>query len=317
MCDDGSLYGFPGLPDCLKRIAREELRENESLRKQSLEQMRDWIAKNPRIKNCRTDDVFLLRFLRTKKFSVVRACETLQKYLTIRQTHPKWFKNLDPKDPAIKTLLDYCALLPVGRDSSGRIVVLGMVRNFDATRHGSDDMIRLNILVTESLLDDEANQIAGFTHVFDNSEMTMAHVTCWTLENIAGYLRSIVNGVPIRLKQNHFVNVPNFAAQVSKYCLSFTSEKLKTRIYCHRSTDELRKNIELSVLPEEYGGTVSLEKLNENFKTYLLSKRDMLLALDQMEIVPGGDPSMETGGQGERDIVDAGAVGSFRKLQID
>ncbi|KAL9699674.1 hypothetical protein quinque_003115 [Culex quinquefasciatus] len=316
MCDTGSLYEFPGLPNCLDRIARAELREDDQLRKQSLEQMREWIAKNPRIKNCRTDDAFLLRFLRTKKFSVVRACETLQKYLTMRQTYPKWCRKLDPQDPEISALLDYCALVPVGRDSSGRIVVMGVVRNFDATRHGSDDMIRLNMLVTEALLDDEANQIAGFTHVFDNSAMTMAHVTCWTLENIGGYLRSIANGVPIRLKQNHFVNVPSFAAQVSKYCLSYASEKLKSRIFCHRSIDELRKNIEPTVLPEEYGGTVPLAKLNENFKKYLLTKRDMLLALDRMEIVLGGGSSTDQTHSG-KDIVDAGAVGSFRKLQID
>ncbi|EDS26697.1 phosphatidylinositol transfer protein SEC14 [Culex quinquefasciatus] len=316
MCDAGSLYEFPGLPDCLDRIARAELCEDDQLRKQSLEQMREWIAKNPRIKNCRTDDAFLLRFLRTKKFSVVRACETLQKYLTMRQTYPKWCRKLDPQDPEISALLDYCALVPVGRDSSGRIVVMGVVRNFDASRHGSDDMIRLNMLVTEALLDDEANQIAGFTHVFDNSAMTMAHVTCWTLENIGGYLRSIANGVPIRLKQNHFVNVPGFAAQVSKYCLSYASEKLKSRIFCHRSIDELRKNIEPSVLPEEYGGTVPLAKLNENFKKYLLTKRDMLLALDRMEIVLGGGSSTDQTHSG-KDIVDAGAVGSFRKLQID
>lgn len=85
---------------------------------------------------------------------------------------------------------------------------------------------------------------------------------------------------------------------------------------CHRSIDELRKNIEPTVLPEEYGGTVPLAKLNENFKKYLLTKRDMLLALDRMEIVLGGGSSTDQTHSG-KDIVDAGAVGSFRKLQID
>uniref|UniRef100_A0A8D8F7I9 (northern house mosquito) hypothetical protein n=1 Tax=Culex pipiens TaxID=7175 RepID=A0A8D8F7I9_CULPI len=88
------------------------------------------------------------------------------------------------------------------------------------------------------------------------------------------------------------------------------------KFQCHRSIDELRKNIEPSVLPEEYGGTVPLAKLNENFKKYLLSKRDMLLALDRMEIVLGCGSSADPA-HGGKDIVDAGAVGSFRKLQID
>lgn len=311
---EGHLFGFPGLDDRLKRIAAKELKENEFIRKQSLEQMREWIAKNRRIKNCRTDDRFLLRFLRVKKFSVMKACEMLEKYLTMRQTYPKWCQNLDPKDETLQDVLDYCALVPVGRDSEGRIVIMGVVRNFDAQKHNSDQMIRLNMIVTESLFDDEANQIAGFTHVFDNTEMTLAHVTCWSLENITGYLRSVINSVPMRLKQNHFVNVPSFAAQLSKYCLSFASEKLKSRIHCHRSVDELKRNIDVKLLPREYGGDVPLADLNERFKKYLLGKREMLLALDEMEIQL--TDQVETV-HGSVDIVDAGAIGSFRKLQID
>lgn len=37
-----------------KDIAKEELREDESVRTQSLAQFREWIAKHPHIKKCRT-----------------------------------------------------------------------------------------------------------------------------------------------------------------------------------------------------------------------------------------------------------------------
>lgn len=312
--DENRLFSFPNLTERLKRVAAKELKENEFVRKQSLDQMREWISKNRRIKNCRTDDRFLLRFLRIKKFSVLKACEMLEKYLTMRQSYPKWCKNLDPLDEDLKQVLDYCAMVPVGRDSEGRIVIMGIVRNFDAQKFNSDQMIRLNMIVTESLFDDEANQIAGFTHVFDNTDMTLAHVTCWSLENMTGYLRSVVNAVPIRLKQNHFVNVPGFAAQLSKYCLSFASDKLKSRIYCHRNVEDLKRNIDEKLLPREYGGEVPLSELNERFKRYLLTKREMLLALDEMEIQL--TDQVETV-HGSVDIVDAGAIGSFRKLQID
>ncbi|XP_055625234.1 retinaldehyde-binding protein 1-like [Toxorhynchites rutilus septentrionalis] len=308
------LFELPQLNEFLVQTAKKELGEDEFVREQSLEQMREWIAQNRRIKHCRTDDRFLLRFLRVRKFSVVRACETLQKYLIMRQTYPQWCKNLDPLDKDLQTVLNFCALLPVGRDNAGRIVIVGIVRNFDAHRFNSDLMIRLNMLVTESLIDEEANQVAGFTHVFDNSDMTLAHVTCWSLENLTGYLRSVINGIPIRLKQNHFVNVPGFAAQTSKYCLSYASEKLKSRIYCHRNLDELMQNIDVSLLPKEYGGMVPLDELNERFKKYLLQKRDMLLALDEMEIQIANSSGKT---HKSADIVDVGAAGSFRKLQID
>ncbi|XP_053687561.1 clavesin-1-like [Sabethes cyaneus] len=308
------LFAFPELKDRLTKIAREELNEDDFVRRQSLEQMRVWIGQNQRIKNCRTDDRFLLRFLRIKKFSVVRACEMLERYLTMRQTYSKWCQRLDPLDKELQEVLSYAALLPVGRDSDGRVIVFGIVRNFDAQKHNSDMMIRLNMLVSEALFDEEANQIAGFTHVFDNSDMSMAHVTCWTMDNLTGYLRSVTNSVPIRLKQNHFVNVPGFAAQLSKYCMTFASEKLKSRIYCHRNLDELKQKIDASLLPKEYGGKTPLSELNERFRQFLLQKRDMLLALDEMQIQLG--ETAETGRECT-DMVAAGAVGSFRKLQID
>uniref|UniRef100_A0A182JRY1 CRAL-TRIO domain-containing protein n=1 Tax=Anopheles christyi TaxID=43041 RepID=A0A182JRY1_9DIPT len=267
-------------------IAATELREDENLRDQSLTAMREWIRQNGRLHRVRTDDLFLLRFLRVKKFSVPRACEMLERYLTMRQTYPRWFARLDPEDLDLVAVLDACCMLPIGRDPiTGRIVIFGVVRNFDAQRYNSDTMIRLNMLVAEALLDEEANQIAGFTHIFDNGGMTMAHVTCWTLDNLAGYLRSVINCVPVRLKENHFVSVPTFAAQISKYCLSFASEKLRSRIHCHSTVEELRAKVSPELLPLEYGGKgASLKTLNDRFREFLRTKRTIVLELDDMEI---------------------------------
>lgn len=42
------------LPEATKKTALEELREDDNIREQSLQQMRDWINKHPNIKRCRT-----------------------------------------------------------------------------------------------------------------------------------------------------------------------------------------------------------------------------------------------------------------------
>lgn len=78
--------------------------------------------------------------------------------------------------------------------------------------------------------------------------------------------------------------------------------------------EELKRNIDAKLLPREYGGNVPLAELNERFRKYLMEKREMLLALDKMEIQLTDQVETVHGGV---DIVDAGAIGSFRKLQID
>jgi len=72
-----------------------------------------------------TDSVFLLRFLRTKKFSVPLAQEMLERYLVVRQLYPQWFRGLDIDDPAISELLQGGYIVPLPqRDDLGRQVIL-------------------------------------------------------------------------------------------------------------------------------------------------------------------------------------------------
>jgi hypothetical protein len=106
-------------------IAKTELREDEQTREHALEQFREWIEKHPSITKCRTDAVFLLRFLRTKKFSLPLAEDMLERYLTIRQLYPDWFQNLDIDDPEIESIIDAGYLVPLlQRDYHGRKVIL-------------------------------------------------------------------------------------------------------------------------------------------------------------------------------------------------
>jgi hypothetical protein len=132
------------LPPQTQLLALEELRETKHTRDEALEQMRDWIKKNPRILNCRlgkwkqgtapsgglvcahnrpvscysasntrynsmclliTDARFLLRFLRTKKFSTVQAQEALERYLLLRQAYAPAFRNLDYTDHTMNELI--------------------------------------------------------------------------------------------------------------------------------------------------------------------------------------------------------------------
>lgn len=115
--------------DALK-TASLELREDDSTREQALEQFRHWIQKHPAIKKCRTDSLFLLRFLRTKKFSLPMAQEMFERYLTIRQLYPEWFQKLDINDPDLEAIIDSGYLVPLPkRDQHGRKVILSCAGN--------------------------------------------------------------------------------------------------------------------------------------------------------------------------------------------
>ncbi|KAG8224068.1 hypothetical protein J437_LFUL001145, partial [Ladona fulva] len=169
------------LPADVERVAKEELRETASMREQTLQQMRDWIRKNPRIVSCRMDAPFLLRFLRFKKFSVPMAQEALERYLLLRNTYSYAFENLDALDPTVNDLISagYCFASPK-RDHLGRRVVIYLPGKFDPYKYTNADMCRIHGVVYETLMEDEVNQIKGYVHFADGKGVGFPYLTLFT-----------------------------------------------------------------------------------------------------------------------------------------
>ncbi|KAK0181119.1 hypothetical protein PV327_003430 [Microctonus hyperodae] len=301
------------LSDEIQSIAHAELREDENTRAQALEQFRDWILKHPMIKRCRTDPVFLLRFLRTKKFSVPMAQEMLERYLTIRQLYPDWFQTLDINDADMEAIIDSGYLVPLPeRDEHGRQVIMSCAGRFDPYKYTSTQMARAHSIVVEALLDDEENQVRGYTHVNDESGLTMGHVSAWSLTDIRNMLRCIQNSTPMRHKETHFINIPNCATKILDFALSLLSEKLRSRILVHKNLEELKAAIDPKILPKEYGGVIPLADMIAAFKKKLYSKRDELMELDDMYIEISPKDTCSSSSEGL-----CGISGSFRKLEVD
>ncbi|XP_023159087.1 clavesin-1 isoform X2 [Ceratitis capitata] len=300
----------------MKIVAKEELHEDDNIRRQALKQFREWISKHPSIKKCRTDSLFLLRFLRTKKFSVPDACEMLERYLTIRQLFPQWFSKLDVTDPTISEIFDNGYLVPLPeRDDNGRQIILSIAKNFDPYKYTSVQMARVHSLICEGLLDDEQSQVAGYVYINDESGINMGFASLWSLSDLRSMVKCIQNSTPMRHKETHFVNIPQFANRIIELGVSLLSDKLKGRITVHKSIDELKEKIKPEILPKEYGGTIPLDDIIKDFKLKLLQKRAAILSLDDMCIEINKD-SNNTLVKGLKDI-DGGLVGSFRKLEVD
>lgn len=113
------------ISESLLKVAKQELREDKATREQALEQMRDWLRKNKDVENVRTDDTFLLRFLRNKKFSVPMAQQQLLKYLNLKRVMSHYTSNLDFMDKGVQNLFNngYIVASPI-RDRQGRRVIL-------------------------------------------------------------------------------------------------------------------------------------------------------------------------------------------------
>ncbi|XP_049542596.1 clavesin-2-like [Anopheles darlingi] len=269
----------------------EKLREDPLVLEQNLKQMRDWIAKHPHIRRCRTDARFLLRFLRAKKHSFLMASQTLERYLAARMIHPGWFQRLDIRDPELSHLADIGFIYPLlERTADGCIVTMTDWGLLDPNQYTIEHSNRMHILLAETYSDDPFVQCTGGFMIFDMQHVTLAHQSLISFLAIKQWAQFVNNGLPLRC------------------------QGLYVRVF--RDFDELTKeHFDRQILPKEYGGKIPKSEHMKAFREQCELYRDRLLALDEMDI--DLDHSETYSRHAMLEDIGGGAIGSFRKLAVD
>jgi hypothetical protein len=92
------------LTPALQLLAADELNETPERLITDLQLLKDWIKQCPHLK-VRTDDQFLVTFLRGCKFSLEKAKQKFDLYYTVRSHLPEVMLNRDPYDDKMKKLI--------------------------------------------------------------------------------------------------------------------------------------------------------------------------------------------------------------------
>jgi hypothetical protein len=98
------MAGARPLSEVLAKRAREELNETPERIEQDLATIRDWLIHTLHL-NARTDDQFLVPFIRSCKFQLERVKEKLEKYYSARASIPGLNAHPDPRDELMEKLL--------------------------------------------------------------------------------------------------------------------------------------------------------------------------------------------------------------------
>ncbi|KAF7274974.1 hypothetical protein GWI33_012365 [Rhynchophorus ferrugineus] len=298
----------------LAKKAEEELRETENVRTECLRQLKVWIQQNQDVENCITDDNFLLRFLRVKKFSIPMAQQTLLKYLNFRKRFDHIFRNLTLNDDKVNELLTngYIFVSPV-RDSQGRRVILYDLSKFDPKRYTGTDMARAHAITYETLLTEEENQILGVVHVADIGAINASFVTLFTVTEFGTLIKWGEQSFPMRHKEIHLINMPQALRYVYDFARSNITQKLKERISVHDGKSTASQSIELEALPAEFGGHVPAKDMITWWTRQVDAKAKRILATDDIRLL--SDAGIIRSKTARRDAENM--IGSFRKLEVD
>ncbi|GLH01798.1 Retinol-binding protein pinta [Gryllus bimaculatus] len=239
------MEGVRPLPPALAKAAQEELQESPERLKADLQHLKDWLAKQPHLR-ARTDDQFLVAFLRGAKFSLERAKEKLDAYYTLRSALPDFFANRDPAAPAIQHIMKLGLFLPLGEDREGRRVILIRGGGYSPAGIKASDLFKANMMVLETLLlEDDALMVRGQATVLDLAGMTVAHVA-------------------------HFP-----PALVRRAMVAY-------QIATHPDRESLYRAVPQEILPEEYGGQAGpVQEIADRWAEKLVSWRQHFVEDEQ------------------------------------
>ncbi|KAJ8737481.1 hypothetical protein PYW08_000076 [Mythimna loreyi] len=313
-----------------QKIAEDELRETDNSRSQALTALRSWMEQNPKFSSIRMDSSFFLRFLRAKKFSVPMAQEAIERYILLRQSWGIAFNQLDYKLPVMLELLElgYIFVSPF-KDRLGRRVVIYRPGVFDPYKYTNQDMCRVMGTCYETLLEDEENQVRGVVHYADGSGVSFPHLTLFTPKEAVRIVKNGERTLPMRHKEIYGVNVHPTIKFALDFGMGLISEKIKTRVKLYSAVEDVE--IDKSLLPKEYGGTMPMKEMIGLWKEELAAKRDILLLNDKMAVRlemyseaarEGAISALKAGANtcaGADAVGDAmrGLTGNFRKLEVD
>ena len=136
----------------------------------------------------------------------------------------------------------------------------------------------------ETLLNDEENQVRGFTYVLDEKAICWSQLSLWTPSEISKAFSCCERALPMRHKEIHLINLPWTMNLIFQFAKGLLSGKIQKRLQSHSGLDSLAKEVNQKILPSEYGGNRSTRECIDLWKAELEKSRSSLLELDSLKV---------------------------------
>lgn len=215
----------------LAEKAIKELNEIPSRLPDDVQAFRDWIVKQPHLR-ARTDDQFLVNFLRGSKHSLERAKEKLDLYYSVRQSMKDMWSNEDPMSPRNLELLrlGHMLKLPNTATPDGPVIIL-LRYSPDSSQYTFKEMMRLQFFLMTILMYDSDNAIiAGQTGLMDMKNASMAQFAQMSPALMKKMALLSQDASPMRMKSFNYLNMPTIFESMFSLFKSFLNEKIRSRV---------------------------------------------------------------------------------------
>ncbi|GFY63780.1 clavesin-1 [Trichonephila inaurata madagascariensis] len=199
------------------RKAKQELNEKPEDLNRHLVRVKELLTKEKELFP-NTDDEFLHRFLRARKFNDERAANLIRDHYRYRVKHPRLFRRPKDMEAILRcNIFNYLA----HRDAQGRAIFVMKIGHWCPETFSFKEFVGAGNVLSQWVLSNPVTQINGYVGIWDFKDYSFQHFSNSCTPRLMWMLSSLMQVVVI-------------------------GSDMK----------DLHKYIHASVLPEEYGGTM-------------------------------------------------------------
>ncbi|XP_029035452.1 clavesin-1 [Osmia bicornis bicornis] len=261
-----------------KAVAEKELREIPENIQEGLAQLKKYLEEDKKL-HFKTDDDFLLIFLRPCKFYANSAYELMKRVAEFKEKNAVLFDNILPADEKVAILEHNVVNVLKGTDHKGRrVLFVNCGKTWDPSKVCADQILRLLYLVHLLAMQEPETQIFGTVVIMDYDGLSMKQVMGLTPSFNMKLLTFIQDAMPLRLKEVHIVKQPFLFNMIWQMFKPLVREKLKSRMFFHGTKmSSLHQYIPKSHLPKNYDGDLpEMDYTSADWYPTLLKHEDKL-----------------------------------------
>ncbi|GJQ82975.1 hypothetical protein Trydic_g15795 [Trypoxylus dichotomus] len=251
--------------------------------KTRIQDLRNLMLEQDALKNMRTDDAFMLRFLHKSCFHVENAFNTVKNYHDYIIDESDWivFDITNRMKSCIN--MNMRAMLPVTDKHSKKIYYM-RTDTINPSKLSLAELNQLDFIWFESVLDDANVQKYGICMLIDISGFSWKLISWITPTSIKRLVRKL-EYILVKDTTFHIVRCSKFAKLAINMIWPFMPELIKERFKFHyNDLKPLLEDISPENLPKEYGGTldVDFQALNADL---LLKQKEIRENLEHYKLI--------------------------------
>ncbi|EDV91466.1 alpha-tocopherol transfer protein-like [Drosophila grimshawi] len=302
------------LSPMLSKLAEQELNETPDRIQQDIIILRVWIRQQPHLR-ARTEDDFLIAFLRRCRYSLEATKRHLDRYFTSYNLFPEFMSNRFITQRLLDiNRLGVCLFPDLPKCDNRTALFIARFGKFDPNQYTLREIYQFSSMAMEIVaLENDYASVAGICEIIDLDGLSSDQMRRFDKHFFRKWWNWLHDCSPLRVKEVYVINMPKDIQGTIMFLYNVLSTHVNYPIRVLKTSEELFNHIGKDCLPEEYGGTnghmaesvAYMEDLLNSYRAYF--EQDHKYGTIE-ELRPGEIAMYEA---------EFGASGSFRKLNWD